>query len=74
MTGYVVNAGAFDVPGLNVNMLWAVLADSEAEALTTIRASGALRPMNGDFAIVGTLSPERAASLGLTRSGQARPI
>ncbi len=74
MTGFIVNAGAFNTPGLNVSMLWAVLANSEAEALAVIRSSGAYPPMNGDFSIAGVLSEERAASLGLILQGQARPI
>lgn len=74
MAGFFVNAGAFNMPGLNVGMLWAVRADTEAQALAAIRTCGAYPPSGGDFSIAGALTADRARSLGLHQPGQARPL
>lgn len=74
MAGFFVNAGAFNTPGLDIGMLWAVRADTEAEALAAIRTCGAFPPSRGDFSIAGALTADRARSLGLHQLGQAKPL
>lgn len=74
MSGYLVNAGAFGTPGLDVRMIWAVKADDEAEALNVIRASGAFPPSGRDFSIAAVLSADETGAMGLIRKGQAKPL
>ena len=74
MAGFFVNAGAFNTPGLVVGMLWAVRADTEAQALAAMRTCGAFPPSGEDFSIAGALTADRAQSLGLHQLGQAKPL
>ena len=70
----MINAGAFNSPGLPIGALWAVKADCEADAPSFIRRTAAYPPSNSDFSIAAPIGLERLENFGLSRTGDARPL